>query len=112
MRYSAECVFLVYIYNYQLDKLKRKPILQLLSRIKRHFAIHWRDIGYELLTATPEDIQIICSTDKTTDEKCFDMLKRWVETDADASYSKLIDALRVYNLNNAAKMVMDVIEKF
>lgn len=77
----------------------------MLSRIKRHFAIHWRDIGYELLTATPEDVQIIERTNKTESEKCFDMLKRWVEVDANASYSKLIGALHEYNLDNAIEQI-------
>ena len=102
-------IYYIYIIT-NLDKLKRKPILQLLSRTKRHFATHWRDIGYEFLTATPEDVQTIERTNKTEDEKCFDMLKRWVETDADASYSKLIDALHEYDLNDAAKKIMDKIE--
>ena len=92
-----------------LDKLKEKPTLQMLSRIKRHFAIHWRDIGYELLIATPEDVQIIERTNKTESEKCFDMLKRWVEVDVNASYSKLIDALHEYNLDNAIEQIKIVI---
>ena len=103
-------IYYIYIIT-NLDKLKRKPILQLLSRTKRHFATHWRDIGYELLTATPEDVQAIERTNKTEDEKCFDILKRWVETDANASYSKLIDALHEYDLNDAAKKIMDKIEE-
>ena len=94
-----------------LDKLKEKPSLQLLSRIKRHFAVHWRDIGYELLTVTPEDVEMIGRTNKTDDEKCFDMLKRWVEVDANASYSRLIDALHVYDLSNAAEKIMDDVKR-
>ena len=103
-----------YNYNFScnfLDKLKEKPTLQLLSRIKRYFAVHWRDIGYELLTVTPQDVEMIERTNKTVDEKCFDMLKRWVEVDANASYSKLIDALRVYDLTNAVKKIMDDVER-
>ena len=94
-----------------LDKLKEKPTLQLLSRIKRYFAAHWRDIGYELLTATPQDVKTIEHTNKTDDEKCFDMLNRWVEVDANASYSKLINALREYDLNNAVEKIKDDIER-
>ena len=92
--------------------MKRKPTLQLLSRIKRYFAVHWRDIGYELLTTTPEDVRMIDRINKAEEEKCFDMLERWVEVDADASYSKLIDALREYNLDNAIKLVIDKIERY
>ena len=96
-----------------LDKLQEKPTLRLLSRIKHHFAVHWRDIGYELLTATPDDVQLIDSehTNKTEDQKCFNMLKRWVEVDANASYSKLIEALHVYNLDNAVKQIIDEIKR-
>ena len=93
-----------------LDKLKQKPTLRLLSQIKRYFAIHWRDIGYELLTETPEDVEMIERTNKSENEKCFDMLKRWVEVDAGASHSKLIYALCEYNLDNVVKPVMDKIE--
>ena len=81
----------------------------MLSRIKRHLASHWMDIGYEPLTTTPDDIETIERTNKTENEKCFDMLKRWVETDANASYSKLIDALSVYELNIAIEKVVDSI---
>ena len=94
-----------------LDKLKEKPTLKLLSRIKRYFAVHWRDIGYELLTTTPDDVKKIERTNITDDEKCFDMLSRWVEVDVDASYSKLIDALHMYDLSNAVKKIMDDIER-
>ena len=90
-----------------LGKLKEKPTLQKLSRIKRHFAVHWRDIGYELLTETPEDVGKIECANKSEEDKCFDMLKRWVDTDVNASYSKLINALREYKLDTAVKKIMD-----
>ena len=41
---------------------------------------------------------------KAEEEKYFDMLERWVEVDADASYSKLIDTLCEYNLDKAIKL--------
>ena len=89
-----------------IDKLLERPTPQMLSRIKRHFASHWVDVGYELLTTTPEDVGTIQHSNKTENEKCFDMLTRWVETDANASYSKLIDALNVYDLNIAIEKVI------
>ena len=82
----------------------------MLSRIKRYFAVHWRDIGYELLTTTPEDVRMIDRMNKGEEEKCFDMLERWVEVDVNASYSKLIDALQEYYLDNVVKQVIDKIE--
>ena len=79
----------------------------MLARIKRHFVVHWRDIGYELLTHAPEDIDIIEHSNKSEEDKCLDMLKRWLEMDVNASYSKLIDALREHNLDSAVKKIMD-----
>ena len=79
----------------------------MLSRIKRHFASHWIDIGYELLTTTPEDVGRIQRTNKTENEKCFDMLTRWVEIDANAGYSKLINALSEYDLNIAVEKIIN-----
>ena len=84
----------------------------MLSRIKRYFAVHWRDIGYELLTTTPEDVRMIDYMNKGEEEKWFDMLERWVEVDVNASYSKLIDALQEYYLDNVVKQVIDKIEHY
>lgn len=77
----------------------------MLSRIKGHFAIHWRDIGCELLNYG--DVQKIEHTNKTKEEKCFDMLETWLKTDTNASYSKLIDALQEYHLESAIKTIKD-----
>ena len=94
-----------------LDKLKEKPALRILSRIKHNFAGQWRDIGYELLTDTSQDVDKIERTNKSDDKKCFDMLARWLEVDVNASYSKLIDALSVYNLNRAIKEIKEQVYK-
>ena len=95
-----------------LGKLEEKPTLKLLSRIKCYFAVHWRNIACELLTGTSSyDIEVIEHKNKADDEKCFDMLKRWVEVDVTASYSKLINALHVYSLVNAAEKIKDEVEK-
>ena len=63
-----------------------------------------------LLTTTPKDIQLIDRRNKAEEEKCFDMLERWLEVDANASYSKLINALFEYNLGNTIKLIIDRIE--
>ena len=82
----------------------------MLSRIKCYFAVHWRDIACELLTGISSyDIEIIEHKNKADDGKCFDMLKRWVEVDVNASYSKLINALHTYNLVSAAKEIMQLL---
>ena len=93
-----------------LGKLEEKPTLQLLSRIKFYFAVRWRDIAYELLTgASSYYIDIIEHKSKDDDEKCFDMLKKWMEVDDNASYSKLINALHTYNLVSAAKEITELL---
>ena len=56
-------------------------------------------------TTTSEDVRMIDRTNKAEEEKCFDMLERWVEVDTDASYSKLIDIPREYNLDKMYKKI-------
>ena len=48
---------------------------------------------------------------KPDNEKCFDMLEKWVEVDVNASYRKLINALHRHNLNDAAERVKDEVYK-
>ena len=51
----------------------------------------------------PEYVQNIESTTKSNDDKCLDMLVKWLETDTTASYFKLINALKECDLHNAAE---------
>ena len=75
-----------------LVKLQERPTHKMLTRISGHIAAHWRVIGYELLK--PKDVKNIESTTAHNDDKCLDMLIKWLESDSSASYSTLIDALR------------------
>ena len=77
----------------------------MLSRIDHLLVANWRSIAFELLE--PEDAKNIDSTTKSNEDKSLDMLFKWLETDNNASYSKLIDALQEFNLTNAAEKIKD-----
>jgi len=81
----------------------------MLSRIRGYLAADWRVIGYELLK--PEDVETIESTTASNDDKCLDMLIKWLESDTSASYSKLIDALYEHDLLNAAEQIKSKVLK-
>ena len=92
-----------------LAKLKEKPTHKMLSRITDILTADWRRIGYELLE--PKYVKNIESTTKQNEEKCLDMLIKWLETDTSASYSKLIEAFIECNLLNAAEKIKEKASK-
>ena len=79
----------------------------MLSRINCYLTAYWKKIAYELLNL--EDVKNIDSTTKDNEEKCLDMLIKWLETDTTATYSKLMDALCEHNLPSVAKQIKDKI---
>ena len=81
----------------------------MLARITGHLAAHWRRIGYELLEL--DDVESINSTAKTDDDKCLDMLIKWLQTDSSASYSKLIEALDEHDLTSAVEKIKNKVLK-
>ena len=81
----------------------------MLSRIRGYLAADWRIIGYELLK--PEDVKNIESTTAPNDDKCLDMLIKWLESDTSASYSNLIDALNEHDLHDAAEKIKNKVLK-
>ena len=81
----------------------------MLSRITSLLAADWELVGYELLK--PEDVHNIESSTVSNNIKCLKMLKKWLECDVSASYSKLIDALNEHELHNVAEKVMDKVLK-
>ena len=81
----------------------------MLSRITGYVAAYWRIIGYELLK--PEDVKNIESTTAPNDVKCLDMFIKWLESDTNASYSKLIDALNEHDLHDAAEKIKNKVLK-
>ena len=80
---------------------------RILSRIKAHLAAHWKDIGYELI-AEHKVTNIMCSKDNV-EEKCFTMLRTWLETDSTPCYCKLFAALEIYEYHDLLKKVKEVI---
>ena len=76
---------------------------KILSRINAELTEDWRNIGYELLK--PDDVENIDSSTKHDKAKCLDMLIKWLKTDPSATYSKLIEALRRYNLSCAIEKI-------
>ena len=54
---------------------------------------------------------MIEDANKGADEKCFDMLERWLEADVNVSYRTLINALKEHHLNDAAEWVKDEVYK-
>ena len=83
--------------------MRNKPTIRILSRVKQHFSAHWKDVAVELLEH--EDVRSIDNSSKTNEEKCFDMLEKWLETSSSPSYLDLIKALKRFNLNHAIEMV-------
>ena len=93
---------------YPIGQFCTIPInLRILSRIKDYLAVHWGDIGYELI-AEHEVANIACSKDNVK-EKCFTMLKTWLETDSNPCYCKLFTALEVYKYHDMLKNVKEMI---
>ena len=88
-----------------------KPTHDILVDIQKLFAQHWEYIAYKLIS--PEDVETIKHlSDKDINQKCFDMLKRWVEVKQNASYTELFKALKAFQLNRAVedikKTVLDI----
>ena len=89
---------------FDLLVLRERPTHRMLSRITGHLAADWRIVGYELLE-NAQDVKSIESTTASNNDKCLDMLIKWLESDTSACYSKLIDALKEHNLCNAAEKI-------
>ena len=81
----------------------------MLSQISNYFADDWKKISFKLLEHA--DVKSIGSTNDPNDEKCLEMLVKWLETDTSATYSKLIDALCEHDLQDVAKKIEDKVLK-
>lgn len=81
----------------------------MLSRVTGCLAADWRYIAYDLLKE--EDVKNIESTTKSNTDKCLDMFIKWLETDTEAAYYKLIDALCEHDLLSIADKVKDKVLK-
>ena len=94
--------------TYTIGEFCTVPItLRVLSRIKAHLAVHWKDIGYELIAE--HEVETIASSGDHVKEKCFTMLKTWVETDRNPCYCKLFAALEIYEYFDLLRQVKKII---
>ena len=90
------------------DKLKNKPTHRILARVKCHFAHKWKDVAYELLVKNPEKVQSIDNDKyKSMEEKCFDMLDKWLKTSSNPTYYDLIKALKQHDLEHAVEFIKE-----
>ena len=93
---------------YTIGELCKVPItLRILSRIKAHIAVHWKDIGYELIAE--HEVKNIASSRDDVQEKCFTMLETWLETDRNPCYCKLVAALEVYEYFDQIRKAKEII---
>lgn len=79
----------------------------MIGRIKINLIPHWKDIRYEFLQSSIVDA-IEC-TSVCENEKCFNVLKAWIEIDLDACYCKVLRALQTYQFNNTVEDVKKLI---
>ena len=86
----------------------KRPDRKTLTRIQGFFETKWECIGYHLLPDN-EIEGIKCHTGKNDNQKCFDMLCRWLEVDTGATYTALFKALKIFKLNRAVENVKKTI---
>jgi len=70
----------------------------MLSRFKAHVTPHWDLIRYEFIKQ--HIVDTIEKSSRYEDEKCFNVLKRWLEIDPKACYCRLFRALKRHDCNH------------
>ena len=69
-----------------------KPLLkELQNLVTPYYAASWRDIGLQL--GIPDGTLQLIENDYPSDKKCFTMFSKWLQSDVNASWSKLIKAI-------------------
>ena len=70
------------------------PTLQQLNaHVRRQAAVHWKDLGIELLDVDLISI-IECNDSRDVERCCTNMFKLWLKTDTKASWENLVNALK------------------
>ena len=92
---------------YDLDKqcCSSRPFLRdLVNRVLPHVAVKWYELGLELLHLANEHELKIIEKDAKDDAKmsCMKMFEKWLDSDEEASWEKLIQALRDIELDEVA----------
>ena len=82
---------------------------RILSQInyKTDLPSHWKSIGYELIDQY-KIANIACSVD-SLENKCFNMLTTWLESDSKPCYCKLFAALETYEYHDLLRKVKEII---
>ena len=100
---------------YDLDKKScssRPSLKDLVNRVSPDVvAIKWYELGLELLEQKHEHELEIIGKDARDDAKisCRKMFKRWLEIDEEASWEKVIQALRIIELDNVASGIEELL---
>ena len=86
-----------------------------MNKLKKHVipfvATKWHDLGLELLNAKYELDDIEENYGNNKKECCRKMFSKWLNTDELASWDKLIEALRIIQLNNVASDIEQLLLK-
>ena len=82
---------------------------RILSQISYKTALpsYWEVIGYELIAE--HEVTNISQGSGTIKEKCFTMLKTWLETDSNSCYCQLFAALETYKYCDLLRKVKKII---
>ena len=75
-------------------------------------ATKWYDLGVVLLNPRFQNELTIIEEDNRNDTStcCRKMFSKWLNTDELASWDKLIEALRIVQLNNVAKVIEQLLK--
>ena len=90
-----------------------KPTITSLSKYRVKIALHWRELGIRLLQEKDiNKLNIIKENHPSNIERCCDeMIKHWLDVDTEASWDKLIRALKQIEQNAlAAEIKQDVVK--
>ena len=94
------------LHNFILTVGTDRPTRKLLEKyIRNDIASNWEDLGVQLLEEEQHSMLNIIAVNKPDVlDRCTELFKYWL-VDVDASWNKLINALRVINQNVLAEKI-------
>ena len=100
---NAKYILCVYIICVG-DRPSLRQLVEVIRIKDINIVPRWRDLGYELLHNAA--IVHVIEVDYRDDVKaCHQMFENWLETSPDASWSRLITALKNIQMNTAAESI-------
>ena len=85
-----------------------KPTLKSLMKYRDKIAPHWRDLGIQLLQEYTDQLLVIQANHPNRVDACCDkMFKQWLAVDTEATWDKLIDALKCISQNALAAEIKE-----